>query len=87
MMADMDVSSIEATVKSVLNSLNILDSSRIGVEADLFDAGMTSHASVKLMLALEEEFDLEFPDEMLQREFFSSVGRISECVSKISQAG
>ena len=31
-------------------------------DADLFAAGMTSHASVNLMLALEDAFDLEFPD-------------------------
>ena len=79
--------SIEETVKNVITSLDILDAQRISVDADLFDAGMTSHASVKLMLALEDEFDLEFPDEMLQREFFSSVGRISECVSRITQTG
>ena len=78
--------SIEETVKSVITSLDILDAQRISVDADLFDAGMTSHASVKLMLALEDEFDLEFPDEMLQREFFSSIGRISECVTQITQA-
>lgn len=77
--------SIEETVKNVITSLNILDAQRISSDADLFDAGMTSHSSVKLMLALEDEFDVEFPDEMLQREFFSSVGRISECVSKITQ--
>ena len=77
---------IEETMKSVITSLDILDANKISTEADLFDAGMTSHASVKLMLALEDEFDLEFPDEMLQREFFSSVGRISECVYRITQA-
>ncbi len=48
---------------------------------------MTSHASVKLMLALEDQFDIEFPDEMLQREFFSSVGTISNCVVEITQVG
>ncbi len=80
-------STIEETVKGVITALDILDTTRIGAETDLFDAGMTSHASVKLMLALEDEFDLEFPDEMLQREFFSTVGRISDCVAQITQAG
>ena len=78
---------IEETVKSVIGALKIVDVSRICADADLFDAGMTSHASVKLMLALEDAFDIEFPDEMLQREFFSSVSSISQCVAKIGQAG
>ena len=81
------MSIIEEIVRGVISSLDIVNARRISVDADLFDAGMTSHASVKLMLALEDEFDVEFPDEMLQREFFSSVGRISECVSNITGAG
>ena len=31
-------------------------------DADLYAAGMTSHASVNVMLALEDFFDVEFPD-------------------------
>ena len=30
-------------------------------EDSLFEAGMTSHASVNVMLALEDEFEVEFP--------------------------
>lgn len=81
------MSNIEEIVKGVISSLDIIDVRRINADADLFDAGMTSHASVKLMLALEDEFDIEFPDEMLQREFFSSIGAISSCVAKIAQTG
>ena len=39
----------------------------------LYEAGMTSHASVNVMLALEDAFDVEFPDEMLKRSVFESV--------------
>lgn len=42
-------------------------------DANLYQAGMTSHASVNLMLALEDRFDVEFPDEMLTRTAFESV--------------
>ncbi len=38
---------------------------------------MTSHASVNLMLGLETEFDVEFPDAMLKRSVFQSVSAIS----------
>ena len=41
--------------------------------ADLYQAGMTSHASVNVMLALEDAFDVEFPDSMLKRSVFESV--------------
>ena len=40
---------------------------------DLYAAGLTSYTSVNVMLGLEDEFDLEFPDELLTRHVFSSV--------------
>lgn len=50
---------------------------------DLYAAGMTSLASVNVMLALEGEFDVEFPDQMLNRSMFSSVAAIEAAVRKI----
>lgn len=52
-------------------------------EADLYTAGLTSHATVTLMLALEEEFDVEFPDSLLRRRTFSSVDAIVEALTGI----
>lgn len=51
--------------------------------ADLYQAGMTSHASVTVMLALEGEFDLEFPDQLLSREVFQSIAAIREAVTSL----
>jgi acyl carrier protein len=59
------------------------DASSMDVQADLYQAGMTSHASVNVMLALEGEFDLEFPDEMLNRNAFSSIQAICQAVAAI----
>ena len=53
------------------------------VEADLYEAGMTSHASVNVMLALEGEFDIEFPDHMLKRSVFDSIASISAALSEL----
>ena len=50
---------------------------------DLYDAGMTSHASVNLMLALEGAFDVEFPDSMLRRNVFESVSSISDALRSL----
>lgn len=49
----------------------------------LYEAGMTSHASVNVMLALEDAFDVEFPDEMLKRSVFESVASISEALTAL----
>jgi acyl carrier protein len=52
-------------------------------DADLYQAGMTSHASVNLMLALEDAFDIEFPDRMLQRSVFESVSAIAAALTEL----
>lgn len=53
------------------------------VEASLYDAGMTSHASVSVMLALEDGFDVEFPDRMLTRSVFESIEAIAAAISEL----
>ena len=49
---------------------------QIRPDDDLYQAGMTSHASVNVMLALEAHFDVEFPDRMLRRSVFESISAI-----------
>jgi acyl carrier protein len=56
-------------------------------DSDLFAAGMTSHASVNLMLALEDAFDLEFPDRMLTRSVFESITAIDSAIEELSGGG
>ncbi|MFE1781511.1 acyl carrier protein [Streptomyces sp. NPDC059506] len=60
-----------------------LDVSRVDPGADLWEAGMDSLLSVSLLVALEDEFDVEFPDELLTRETFSSVERITAAVDTL----
>lgn len=55
-------------------------------DADLYEAGMTSHASVNVMIALEDALDLEFPDAMLKRSVFASVAAIAEAVTALKTA-
>ena len=55
-------------------------------DADLYEAGMTSHASVNLMLALEGAFDVEFPDSMLRRNVFESVSSIGDALRTLGVA-
>ena len=51
--------------------------------ADLYESGMTSHASVNVMLALEDHFDVEFPDEMLRPSVFASIAAIAAAVEQL----
>lgn len=50
---------------------------------DLYQAGMTSHASVNVMLALEDAFDVEFPDAMLKRSSFESIAAIRDVLGEL----
>lgn len=54
--------------------------------ADLYQAGLTSHASVNVMLALEGEFEIEFPDQMLTRNVFNSIHSIRSALAALKVA-
>jgi len=56
---------------------------QLQVTSDLYNAGLTSLATVGLMLALEEQFDIEFPDSMLSRKTFASIESIAEAVQQL----
>ena len=60
-----------------------VDVATLDDDTDLFQAGMTSHASVNLMLGLEAEFDIEFPDAMLKRSVFQSVSAIDAALDEL----
>jgi acyl carrier protein len=63
------------------------DVDALGDDADLFEAGLTSHASVNLMLALEEHFHVEFPEAMLRRHTFATIAAIRTCLDELVGAG
>ena len=60
-----------------------VDVDELPEDADLFQSGMTSHASVNVMLALEDAFDLEFPDHMLKRSVFESIASIRAALDEL----
>lgn len=50
---------------------------------DLYQRGLSSHASVNLMLALEDAFDVEFPDSLLRRDTFRTIASIREALESL----
>jgi acyl carrier protein len=61
------------------------DITNVTDDTDLYQAGLTSHASVNLMLALEEAFDVEFPERMLRRRTFETIANIREAIDELTQ--
>ena len=54
-------------------------------DADLYDAGLTSMAMVKLMLAVEVEFDIAIPDADLHPDNFRSIAAVEALVVRLRQ--
>jgi acyl carrier protein len=75
-----------AKIRSILKEHGRLsrDAEALAAETDLYQAGMTSHASVNVMLALEGEFEVEFPDHMLKRNVFNTIASISAALDELT---
>jgi acyl carrier protein len=76
---------IEQQIRDVLREHAHLGASidSLAPDDDLYQVGMSSHASVNVMLGLEAKFDLEFPDRMLKRSVFGSVAAIRVALEEL----
>ncbi len=79
---------MEAQIRQVLKDHARLSKDALTLDAqeDLYQAGMTSHASVNVMLGLEGTFDVEFPDHMLKRNVFNSISSIRSALTELGAA-
>lgn len=75
--------SMDPAIREILAESGWLaaDVAELSDEDDLYAAGLTSHGSVNLMLALEERFDIEFPEHLLRRRTFESIAAIRAAVA------
>jgi len=55
----------------------------LGDGDNLYEAGMTSHASVNVMLGLEDTFEVEFPERLLRKATFSSIASIRAAIEEL----
>jgi acyl carrier protein len=81
----MSAISVRARIRSVLKGTDYLqvEMDSLSDAADLYVAGLSSHATVNLMLALEEAFDVELPDRLLRRRTFSSIDAMAEALAEL----
>ena len=81
------VSVDSGTIREILSQHGRLsvDVSGLDEHADLYAVGLTSLATVGIMLALEDRFDIEFPESMLSRKTFKSIAAITEAVSNLTK--
>lgn len=76
---------MNSQVRSIIHQHGRLNRDIAGIsdQTDLYASGLTSHASVNLMLAIEDAFGIEFPERLLRRRTFETIGNISEAVEEI----
>jgi acyl carrier protein len=60
-----------------------MDVDSLPIDADLYTAGMSSHARINVMLALESHFDVELPDRMLTRSVFETIASIEAALTEL----
>lgn len=79
---------MEDRIREILSKVARLQSSvsDLGPDDDLYAVGLSSLASVNVMLAIEEEFDVEFPDELLTRRSFQSISSLTSVVMGLSSS-
>ena len=61
-----------------------VDVKSLDADGDLYSAGLTSLATVGVMLAIEDRFDIEFPEALLNRSTFRSIVTLAEVVSGLT---
>jgi acyl carrier protein len=82
------MSRIDETIRGVIDTHGRMPNpaSSLSETEDLFESGLTSHASVNVMLALEDEFDIEFPDSLLTKTTFESIANITSALISLGVA-
>ncbi|WP_022900955.1 acyl carrier protein [Humibacter albus] len=70
------------TIREVLNDVARLtaDATTFGENDDLYQRGLTSHATVNVLMGIEDAFDIELPDTLLRRDTFSSIAALRDAV-------
>ncbi len=69
---------MDDTIRSVLAQVGKMtgDLGSLDRTDDLYQRGLTSAATVNVMLALEDAFDVEFPDEVMKKTTIANLGAV-----------
>lgn len=78
---------MKATIRQILADVARLDVSVdvLDDQADLYEAGLSSLATVHVMLAIENALSIEIPDAMLTRQLFRSVNSLAAAAEQLRQ--
>lgn len=63
-----------------------VDASQLAPTDDLYAAGLSSLATVDLMLAIEDHFEIEFTSTWLNRRTFASIAALGNAVRALQES-
>jgi acyl carrier protein len=77
---------MDETIRAILAEHGRLsiDTAQLADDTDLYGVGLTSHATVTVMLAIEDAFEIEVPDSMLRKGTFQTIGSMRAMVSALT---
>ena len=76
---------MESFVRDVLRDRGDLTRAvdTLAAHDDLFDAGLTSFGTVEVMLAMEEQLGVSFPEHLLRRATFGSIAALGAAAEEL----
>jgi acyl carrier protein len=83
-MSDSEHSTLVPEIREILSQHGRMAVEPLQESDDLYNAGLTSLATVAVMLALEDKFNVEFPDNMIGRRTFKSIESIAEAIKQLA---
>jgi acyl carrier protein len=89
-MTVVDDNSGGAAATDLQQSVRALISENSGIEVtdaisntdDLFEAGLQSLDCVRILIAIEDDFEIELPNDIIERKLFSTVENLSAAISE-----
>ena len=84
----MSENDLDGTVRGILGEFGKLsaDPSAISETQDLYALGLASHATVNVVMAIEDELDIEFPDELLTKSTFTTLQSLKDAIRPLVAA-
>ena len=61
-----------------------VDASQLEDDADLYQVGLSSHGTVNVMLALEDAFEVEVPDDLMRKSTFQSIAAMRAMIESLT---
>ncbi len=79
---------MDEAIRSILAEHGRLsvDASQLGEDDDLYRLGLTSHGTVNVMLAIEDEFEIEIPDTLMRKSTFQTIASIRAAVVEVTNS-